>query len=833
MGAGAVVPPPGFVLEPPPLPPGFVLEDKATPAIRHPETVSSAVTQPLRRIPEIYREELEESRRSLSDKNLFTKGLGALRYSLSPITAAVRGLAGEPAKLAAETAGVPQPETVGTIAELLVPGVGLTRLPGTAAKLAQSGRIANVEALKGGGGEVRKLGRRYDVPLTYAMETGGGRATKIESVLSEMSLSGMAKRLEEGQQKVKAAAADVAGKAAEKLAATQYKGLKSVETAAAKGNSRARRLLQEIEDAGDDWKLITKSSAGLKHFRGQQIANRLYSKVEALAGQAPVPITKAIKSLENAIAEQSASIIPDAGTLKGLTQLRDSLQSGSFSYGQVRQARTAIGKTIDSYYKGKGALIGEQGVGAWVDVKKALEADLDEFAKKADPALRGAHMKANSFYKKHADVFKNRTLASALKDIEPGAIYAKFVRAYKEGGGDLLYKALDPKGKAAIKAGMIENAVSAATGATGVFSPAKYSTYMTKHLGTALSKSDRMELEGFSKLMRSTERFGQFAEAPPTGNKLVQMLPWLVSPIAATGQITAGFALTRLLTTEKGKALLRAASAMKPGAPTMRTIERGLKGILVTRAPLLGSDDPEEIGSFAAEALTPYGSYVSARDAIKDLEQGNYGLAALGAIGAIPVASGAKAALRRAKEAGFDVANKWYHGSNQMIPDFDDAKRGTVTGGTIAGSQLAGIGHFASSSKKVADKFAELAAKTQGGKPARIPLYSAKKGRVVLDFTNLDEPHSVVAANLLEARDSGARTAILKGVRDSVSGKKSDVLVIFDPSAVRRPTAAFDPAKLDSANLLAGLASLGLGVQVLRSTPEEPRGEDTSLASAL
>ncbi|MGI0025181.1 MAG: hypothetical protein ACREA4_08560, partial [Nitrososphaera sp.] len=478
---------------------------------------------------------------------------------------------------------------------------------------------------------------------------------------------------------------------------------------------------------------------------------------------------------EKAIAEQSASIIPDAETLKGLTQLRDSLQSGAFSYGQVRAARTAIGKTIDSFYKGKGALIGEQGVGAWVDVKKALEADLDEFAKRADPALRGAHARANSFYRKHANVFKNRALVAALKDIEPDALYAKFVQAHKEGGGDLLYKALDPKGKAAIKAGLVENAVQTATGATGVFSPAKYSTYMQKRLGAALSKSDRMELEAFSKLMRTTERFGQFAEAPPTGNKLVQMLPWLVSPIAAAGQITAGFALTRLMTTEKGKALLRAAGAMKPRSPSMRTIERGLKGILVSRAPLLGSDDPEETASFAAEALTPYGSYVSARDAIKDLEQGNYGLAALGAIGAIPAAGGARSALRRAKEAGFDPT-KWFHGSNQMIPYFDDAKKGTVTGGTIAGSQLAGLGHFASSSKEVADEFAEFAARTQGGKATRIPLYSAKKGRVVLDFTGLDEPHSVVAANLLEARKSGARTAILRGVRDSTSGKKSDIL---------------------------------------------------------
>ena len=67
------------------------------------------------------------------------------------------------------------------------------------------------------------------------------------------------------------------------------------------------------------------------------------------------------------------------------------------------------------------------------------------------------------------------------------------------------------------------------------------------------------------------------------------------------------------------------------------------------------------------------------------------------------------------------------------------------------------------------------------------------------------EKNHEIAATLAQAWDDGYTSVLLKNYT-SPGGKKGDILVVRDPSQLRSPYAVFDPAKRDSADLLAGFA---------------------------
>ena len=87
---------------------------------------------------------------------------------------------------------------------------------------------------------------------------------------------------------------------------------------------------------------------------------------------------------------------------------------------------------------------------------------------------------------------------------------------------------------------------------------------------------EKWELDGFVKLMRHVERAGQYAENPPTGQRLIHALVLggagvgaMLSPQTVVGGGATSAGLTWLLTSERGRNLLLAASGATPGSPAM------------------------------------------------------------------------------------------------------------------------------------------------------------------------------------------------------------------------------------------------------------------------
>lgn len=141
-----------------------------------------------------------------------------------------------------------------------------------------------------------------------------------------------------------------------------------------------------------------------------------------------------------------------------------------------------------------------------------------------------------------------------------------------------------------VKYEMIQKAYDVASGKKGaleMFSPKKFSTelknlvYKNKDIKkNQLFKPDEIEeITGLANIMQTVKRAGQFAENPPTGNRLVDLMLGggfgygvAAHPGAtATAATTAGI-LKFLTTTKKGKNIARIASKMKPNSETLNNI---------------------------------------------------------------------------------------------------------------------------------------------------------------------------------------------------------------------------------------------------------------------
>lgn len=151
-----------------------------------------------------------------------------------------------------------------------------------------------------------------------------------------------------------------------------------------------------------------------------------------------------------------------------------------------------------------------------------------------------------------------------------------------------------------------------------------------------------------------------------------------------------------------------------------------------------------------------------------------------------------EARLARAKEMGFDTDTTWYHGTDRDFPAFDASKIGENTGDYATGF------HF-TSDPDIAARAARVGRGSDEGS-AVMPAYVRSRNPYIADYP---DENPVIAHDLdrnhlyIQARRGGHDGILVRGA----DGEEH--LVAFDPKNIRSVNAAFDPAKSDSANLLA------------------------------
>ena len=173
---------------------------------------------------------------------------------------------------------------------------------------------------------------------------------------------------------------------------------------------------------------------------------------------------------------------------------------------------------------------------------------------------------------------------------------------------------------------------------------------------------------------------------------------------------------------------------------------------------------------------------------------------ARGARGLPPLDMSQEARMARARAMGFDVDTPLYHGTRSNFDAFDRAKI------------RRGPGIWTSTDPHTAMEYSGL---RDEGANIR-PLYG--RGRLVSEQRFYDTR----AAGGFDGDVDAAQAAGFAGVQDYSSR------IYFNPSNIRSPHAAFDPANSGSSDLLASAspAAIGAGVAAAALTPEDAQAQE-------
>lgn len=248
----------------------------------------------------------------------------------------------------------------------------------------------------------------------------------------------------------------------------------------------------------------------------------------------------------------------------------------------------------------------------------------------------------------------------------------------------------------------------------------------------------------------------------------------------------------------------------------------GAASLPMSAVPIAG-----DITGLAADAAM-YAAYPEERT------MGNYAMSALGVLPLVPGVAAVRAArgasplegtldmsqaarMQRAAEQGFDVNTPVYHGSGTEFDAFDSGRLGENTGYGDAS-----VGFHFSDNKADADFYASKAGERLGTKGVVRPFFLDLKNPLVVGLDEFDGNAGLRTQEFLDdklaakafAEDNGHDGIIYPYGTNVDSGYTA---IAFRPEQIRSTSAAFDPAKRGSANLMAGAAGATIGLSALRN----------------
>lgn len=464
-------------------------------------------------------------------------------------------------------------------------GGGLGKVIGSAVT---KGVNAYKNNLAKGAKEIIDQGDKYGVRTSVGDAGRNPHIQRAESTLDQIPIIGTSGFRAAQQAEAKSAANKVVDNLRQSMTDIDFKSLDKIQKAATSGDKNASRILNIVNNAGDDSGKIMQAAAEIKNWRGSQLASQMYDRVGQLAGDSKVDPSKTISAIDNVIAKDS-KVVPNQELVKELTSIKTNLNNPSIntSFGELRAARSRLGELVDEW--------GRQGksTSGLTQIRSAIDDDIKNFAMSSGkPSLVSEYQRADSFYKQ-LQSNKDKALANAMRSSEPDQIYKTFVQFGKGDKAANFYNNLDPKGQAAIKFEMANRALEKATNeSTGVFSPAKFSNEFDR-LGepykNIFNGSDRAEMDGFIKLMRHIERAGQYAENPANGSRLLMpgaMMATGASAVAAptaTGfGVASVYGMSKLFTTDAGKRILLAAKDLPAGSPKLANLLKQAQAIMTS-----------------------------------------------------------------------------------------------------------------------------------------------------------------------------------------------------------------------------------------------------------
>lgn len=426
-----------------------------------------------------------------------------------------------------------------------------------------------------GAQEIDDLGKQFGVKTTVGDIGKNPLIQKTEVTMESIPLVGTSNLRQTQQAQVKNAATKVLDGLKTKLDDVDYKAIPKIQAAANAGDENAARIMKVVNGAGDDTGKILQAAAEIKNWRGKRVSSQMYDRVQNLAGDGVIAPNKTVQKIDDIIANDS-KVIPNKELQEELLSIRKNLTDPNIrnNFKEMRATQSRLSELADEW-----GIAGKKGSSAFTKVKTATDSDILDFAQSSgNTKLLGELKRANALYKQLQDG-KDKAFAKALRSAEPDQVFDQFMKSGKGDKAANFYKNLDPKGQAALRYQMAENAFGKAWDPDKkVFSPAKFAQEferMKAPYNNIFTGGDKAQMDGFVKLMRHVERAGQYAENPPTGNRLVGIAFGLgagVNPtLAAQGAGVSAIA-KMLFTTEAGKRILLAAKDVPPNSPQMANL---------------------------------------------------------------------------------------------------------------------------------------------------------------------------------------------------------------------------------------------------------------------
>ncbi len=176
--------------------------------------------------------------------------------------------------------------------------------------------------------------------------------------------------------------------------------------------------------------------------------------------------------------------------------------------------------------------------------------------------------------------------------------------------------------------------------------------------------------------------------------------------------------------------------------------------------------------------------------------------------------------MARAQEMGFDPNKTYYHGTAKNFSEFDPKFNGKHT----IDSQT-NTGHYFSDEPEMANVYAEMEKNGANIMPVHLKMENPN----IIDLNRTSIP--IFRTDLInKAKELGHDSILFKNALDKGSGPLgADIPLVFEPSQIRSVNAAFDPAKKDSKDILAGLG----GAAILGSQSDEENSNFDKLKQLL
>lgn len=335
----------------------------------------------------------------------------------------------------------------------------------------------------------------------------------------------------------------------------------------------------------------------LAQFRGT--ANRLYTRAaNALDPKGTVPRTQFDQIIAKELAEQEK-----LGTLANpdvVNVLQKYAQAPGGNFSLMRNMRSQLADEVSDFYTGRNSAIGQKGVTILRELQEALEGDMAQFAKSSGDEGYSAWKAADGFYRANIVPFREAGFRDLVKTAEPekawrylmaqGTVKSRAIR---------MYRSLDESGREAVRYGLVKDAMDNATNPQGTFSPARFAKYLEDHenaVNTFFKGRDLQEIKGFQNLMRHVERAGQFAENPPTGQRVIPYLlggAAFVEPTVVASTAGAGLTVRGLFQTKTGRDLLLKMSRARPGSPAAQRFASEIGKFLAVSTAVAGTGGQE------------------------------------------------------------------------------------------------------------------------------------------------------------------------------------------------------------------------------------------------